>query len=298
MLINIWIIEIRILFDNLKKNITMKFDSTLKALLLALFHSTCILAQEGVYKLISSEKPVKAYPAVSYENLSCNLLPKTDLCILSDHDIRQLNGFIQLAESSYRHPFRKCSVLSGLFIEQSVSGIYLTRKGFFEVTADNYIGEGKRFPRDVQERVDSFIRNISNRCPRIHKYISYDQNPMTSHVKLGVIYPPFVHKEWVDVVFYVDIDSVKTIPIKYSLVGGRRIKQVARTIPFWKYYSENYQGRGWEPRTYLWHSKRDEELIKILSKWFPSWPQMTDQERMRMLDNIIINQLNKSDKNK
>ena len=90
----------------------MKFDSTLKALLLALFHSTCILAQEGVYKLISSEKPVKAYPAVSYENLSCNLLPKTDLCILSDHDIRQLNGFIQLAESSYRHPFRKCSVLS------------------------------------------------------------------------------------------------------------------------------------------------------------------------------------------
>ena len=92
--------------------------------------------------------------------------------------------------------------------------------------------------------------------------------------------------------FLVSIDSLKIIPIDYVIKGKKRqgVKDVVRTIPFWDYYSSQDLGYHWINSEVIqqYKDKVDSTLYERLVKWFPSWPQMTDQERMRMLDDYIL----------
>jgi hypothetical protein len=54
----------------------------------------------------------------------------------------------------------------------------------------------------------------------------------------------------------------------------------------------NTQGEECSAKTFR---HKSDEALRTLMALFPSWTQMTEQERMRMLDDFIINQLNKSD---
>ncbi len=77
------------------------------------------------------------------------------------------------------------------------------------------------------------------------------------------------------------------------MIKGKKrqgVKDVVRTIPFWDYYSSQDLGYHWINSEVIqqYKDKVDSTLYERLVKWFPSWPQMTDQERMRMLDDYIL----------
>lgn len=266
-----------------------------KALLIGLLCNINVGAQENHFFVHHSYKNVRAYPANSYDEFRCNLLDDNVSYIMSADEIMELNELISLAKTPRGFSQNSIFQESGLFIEVGkVSGIYLSRKGYREVTGGaGQVGYGNNFPAKLRTRVDSFINKYQQRRTQIPTYHCFNQVPILCRLVSYPFHPyNFIRSPRIIVEFLVSIDSLKIIPIDYVIKGKKRqgVKDVVRTIPFWDYYSSQDLGYHWINSEVIqqYKDKVDSTLYERLVKWFPSWPQMTDQERMRMLDNYIL----------
>lgn len=249
---------------------------------------------------------IRVFPSPTYNDIRCNQLENQVSFRLTADEIDELNELFSLRITPRGNRLNSLTKEQGLLIVVgNVSGVYLSDKGYREVLGgEEQLGGGGAFPAKIRARVDSFINKFQHRIPPIRKYYCYSRFPVSCYVEPYPQRLPYVYWDTrILVKFFVSVDSLRTIPLGYIIKGKKRkgAKEIIRTIPFWDYYAQKDLGFHWKGMDYpsgLSQENEDSTLYTILVKWFPSWPQMTDQERMRMLDDFIINQLSKPDKSK
>ena len=254
----------------------------------------------------NNNEAIRVFPSPTYNEIRCNQLKNQVSFRLTVDEINELNELLSMRITPRGNRLSTLLKAQGLLIVVgNVSGVYLSDKGYRKVFGgENQWGSGGAFPAKIRARVDSFINKFQHRIPPIQKYYCYSRFPISCHVEHYPERLPYVYWDTrIMVKFFVSVDSLRTIPLEYIIKGKKRkgAKEIIRAIPFWDYYAPKDLGYHWKGMDYPSGPSQENEdstLYKILVKWFPSWPQMTDQERMRMLDNIIINQLKKPDNNK
>lgn len=235
---------------------------------------------------IQEDDTVRVYAAQSIEILRSNCLKDVPCIVFQGSEklaLSELFGHNDFWTGMRFYP----SLSEGLFVEVRPQrgepfGYYMTPKGYVPIvkgaTSIRYA-----YPKKKKAVARQLIEKYQQLLPMKSKLVRYDHLPMKSTVQrpIACLLCPGSWK-WMHVHFLVQMDSSQVKPIMYS-VRTRRKKGtliVSRSIPLlWSY----------DNSTLLGTAKPDSIADEMITKLIPKWNSMSDPERMRLLDDAMIN---------
>ena len=275
-------------------------DKRAIAFLVIAFSCTVIAGQVTLPNFIDGSM-VRGYPAASFSDLTHNCLKDMPSRELDPDELKLLNQvLLHSSRSSRWRALQSITNHEGLFVEADengdIDGFYISRKGLAVIAPWGFV-ELRSFPQSICAKYDSLFLHFKPIMPS-RRINDYSGHLMLSHVKSASL-SSLSFKKHIKITFYVKVDSAKVQPISYDVVrrakGGIKVNH--RWIPVRSYYlfdrlDENnnlvfhsiWNNSGFISKATLSHDSISE---RELSKWIPLWSQMTDQERMRTLDDIL-----------
>ena len=158
---------------------------------------------------------------------------------------------------------------------------------------------GTSFPKKMKSEIQAFIDRYKRLMSCYLPLKRYDHLPMNlsmtrpSKCNIGLLSKGVVF----NIRFVVLKDSTYVLPIEYSVLCTKRngIKKVDRYIELWgeePYGGTNARGlllalRPSDGRIVARGPATDDETSNLINRYIPKWSQMSNQERMRFLDDIL-----------
>lgn len=249
------------------------FLSSVWALLVPMFIYSQLLNQMP----LEEDYVVRVYPPdLDYDELRTNRLADTPFLRMSREDIRFLKDCISHAQPPKYPQYKPAPDLrNGVFIEVAgIYGIYLKKNQYVEIV-NHFLpfGESGYFPKPFRSRIDSLIESYRNLSTSKPFYMRYDSLPVNDIAVREVTHSGFSRGKWFEIVFNVQTDSLQDVPMTYfaTCLKKKGFSFVNRRIQPWK-----------SPFT-PWDDSQSRQLLVEL---FPQWASMTNQERMRLLDDV------------
>lgn len=270
-------------------------------LLLLPYCSNMIMSQTSANDLY------KVYCVSSLESLEMNYLADIPSEEASD-SLSLLFTLLADYNSKWQDKWFPSSFGKGLFVERKVNGgrsqgCYLTSKfyTFFSDSINSPISY--KYPKRYKTLAKAIIENTIKEDNQEQFFVRYDHLPMNMtcdfDVKCGL--GMLSRGQNFHLRFYTVRDSSVVVPISYRIYCTEKgLRDVQRYIPMW--HELPYAGADDEGMIYVRRSNGKSELIgqhtkleaeQLLARYLPSWSRMSDQERMRMLDDYIRKQKGK-----
>lgn len=240
---------------------------------------------------IGENDTVWVYTAQSRESLELNYLKDRPYLELTANERLELGALLGHNYNKARQRFYP-SFSEGLFVVVRPQtgepfGYYMTPKGYTPVGRDA-MSITYSFPKKEKAVVKELISKYQQRLPMTSELGRYDHLPMKSN-----LHPPIAcllcpgSWNWMEAIFMVHMDSSFVKPIRYSIRTKRKKGAliVSRSIPLLWGYDKSVLTKETEPNSIA---------NRLISKLIPEWNQLSDPERMRLLDDaLMMNQNNK-----
>lgn len=286
------------------------------SLLIGICFCNCCFAQSmRILPYVSGTDTAYVYAAQSFMEIEEQVVLEPSTQTLTFQEFELVGNLLNSTTSQSRER-SMISLDDGFFVEirhgsNKPFGCFFNRKGYTPVPdGRNLFIRTYRYPPKQKEvflaLVEKYKRHSESRKP----YLRLDSFPVNCTYVGSLtrcLFSGFRSCLYVD--FYVSKDSLYAFPISYKI--GYKQKKMVPTFISREYYPWeerplsridqdgtlfffNTQGEECSAKTFR---HKSDEALRTLMALFPSWTQMTEQERMRMLDDYIINQSRKSDNN-
>ena len=264
---------------------------------------------------VSEDATAYVYPAKSFWDIREKMMLEPSTQILTSDELGLVRSLLNATTAMSRERF-KTSLDDGFFVEirngsNKPFGCFFNREGYTSVPNDGFGFRTYRYPKKQKEAFLALVEKYQPHSESQQRYIRLDSftiNYSSVHFGTHCLFSGFHSHLYID--FIVCKDSLHVFPVCYHI--GYKQKKMVPTYITRDYYlwSEKPLSKIDQDGTIFFFNTQgkecsakscgisSDEANNTLQALFPFWPQMTDQQRMRMLDDFIINQLSKPDRSK
>lgn len=246
--------------------------------------------------IIQENDTVRVYSAFSRQFLKSERLVNQKSILLTKAEVKQFNQLFEsttwIHQQSTFPPARK-----GIFIEVSPCegkkhGYYITPKKYAFIDKREYGLGGYKVPRKLRPQIKQLLEYYQQQLSDTLKFIqhNYQQVNLTVTPYHQSMFSP--KNKMITIFFHTRVDSSTVVSIQYRVQKNKkRGITVWREIPLWEYMS--YYGIDEKGNIcihndlkefYTFTDEQYPESTKILLEIFPEWENMTNPQRMKMLD--------------
>lgn len=249
---------------------------------------------------IADGDTVNIYDASQYSSLHTERLEDMKSMPMRKEDNELVN--LMMENTGMRNKRNYPSLTNGLFIEVrtkqgGVRGMYVNDSRYTIITEDDHAMlsyQTYTIPKRMKTRINAMLSFYHDKMKGNGTMTKFDKYPMALRLNRNLcLFNP--SRKTVAATFYVVADTLRVIPITYYITGRKKGVAVSRDIPLWERLRyagtdengtisvRNDFGTSWSVQEYSDECQADD----ILSELFPSWRQVSNRERMRMLDSCL-----------
>lgn len=268
--------------------------------------AVCSWAQERrVLQEIGINDTTYVYAPKYLGNIREEMMRDSSRTMLTAPEMNQIRALLNSTTTRSRRQLTPQGYENGFFVEirngtDKPFGCFFTKKGYTTVPNNKFEVATYRYPKKEKAAFRALVEKYQRPEDYEPSPLRFDNYPMNSTCRTMArcLFSGFV--PFLSVTFYVCLDSSSVIPVSYIIAyksKKHKVRAISRQIPIWEQWplsridSEGnifYFNEMQEEVAPILKYEPSENALTALHSLFPTWPQMTDQERMRMLDDYIL----------
>lgn len=249
--------------------------------------------------IIQEDDTVRVYSAFSRQFLKSERLVNQKSILLTKAEIKQFNQLFESTKQSHRQSYSPLTQ-EGIFIEVRPRegkkyGYYISPKKYAPISTTDYGSDGYKIPKKKRPQIKQLLEYYRQQLPDTLKFMqhNYQQANLTVTPLNKCTFNSM--KKMVTLFFHTRVDSSTIVSIQYRVYKSKKWGiTVWREIPLWEYMSYldtdkegNIRIYNDSKDTYTFTDQQYPESEEILWEIFPEWKNMSNSERMKMLDDYF-----------